>query len=185
MSKQNASLRFALSHGNQHRALHCRLEDIRLKEAFLALTVGFPNGRAAVPFRSSFDNCARAENPIPPKGQELRDFLRGLMLAAAATGNADIIARTKLQITRYLGELQAQAFAVAPTRDTPSLMTATVDAAKETSEALAAIAEAGTTRCPTAIERATRETDEAIVSLRMFKESSLATLNARRPAQAS
>jgi hypothetical protein len=186
---QNHPLRVALASSHRRNSLmdrledvrleDVRLEDVRLKDAFLALTSGLPRGRASFAGRSTFDNAARAEFPIAPRGRDLRDFLRELMLAAVETGSQQVVRETRVLISRFLGEIQAQVYAVAPTTDTPSLSSATVTAAKETAEALAAIAEAGTTRCLSAIETAHKEADEAIVSLSAFKESSLATLNGR------
>jgi hypothetical protein len=178
--QQNTSLRFVLADQHRRRSLVNRLEDIRIRDAFLNLTQGFERGRAAVPFRSAFDNAARNECPTEPKGLDLRDFLRALMTAAANTESQATVDATKLYVSRFLGEIQAQAFAVAPMSATPSLADATVCAARETSEALAAIAEAGTTRNPTAIERAVKESDEAVAHISAFRMSAMATL-LRRP----
>lgn len=170
--QQNSSLRFALHESYQRpvlrERLHNRLADIRFKEAFLALTNASPRGRADFP--------ARADNAIPPKGQDLRDFLQGVMRAAVNTGDATVIAGTQQNVTRFIAELHAQVMSIAPSSETPSLVQATVSATKETAEALAAMAEAGTTRCQTAVERAVREGQEAIAHIQKFNESALATM---------
>lgn len=145
-----------------------RLQDRRLAAAFL----GMPRHLARRPEpRHVFDNVARDESPLPPKGKDARDVARCVMRAAIDTGDARVIHDTHLEIARFFDELKGQALIDCPASELPTLNHAMVAAARRASHLLGDIAEAGTLRSETAIEQALRDADETIVSIEVFREA--------------
>lgn len=148
-------------------AIDPRLLDRRLTTAFLRIPRHLPCRPEP---RHVFDNVARKDNPLPPKGADLLALYRGVMEAAIATKDLGIIERTQFEIIAYHDELLAQALADSPLMTNVAFEDIACHAMKETAEALAAIGQAGTRRGPAAIEEAVRESGEAIESLQTFRE---------------
>lgn len=172
MRQQPDDLRIAVQKGHYAPSLLEKLANRRLRTAFLRITRSLPAGRASVlGWKSAFDNAARDECPINPKGQELRDCLRSVMTAAVRTNDQLTIDAARADVEAYLSLIAEQVFSVIPGFDASAFASATVDATRETSEFVAAAAEAGTTRNASAIERARREGLEARHAIEAFDDA--------------
>lgn len=147
--------------------MDARMQRRVLTTAFLAI----PRHLSSRPEpRHVFDNVG-CNGRVAPRGADLIETCQVAMRAAIATGDAATIELTQVEIIAYYDVCLSQALCESPLIDGVAMPEAAVAAAKETAEALAAIADAGTTRTPAAIERATKESGEAIVSLELFRQS--------------
>jgi hypothetical protein len=162
------SPRFAVS--RHHNGEAKRFADRRLRDAFLALTRHLPNGRSSVPtHRSHFDNVARPDGQcIAHRGQGLRDLLQDVMRAAVETGDQLTIDETRTEIESFLTIMLDQVLSVIPRSSAAAFAAATVEATRDVAEFEAAAAEAGTTRDPSAMQRAARVGLKAEHSIEAF-----------------
>ncbi len=179
MSQQENPSRVALIAGSKQASLVGKLEDRKYRNAFLLLTRYLPRQRASVPaYESHFHNVSRpAGECVTPKGQDLRDLLRAVMQAAVDTNDRATIEATQFEIESFLTVLVDQVFAVIPGFDASAFANCTVDATREVAEFEAAAAEAGTTRNPSAIERAAREGIEATAAIEKFEAAATRQLH--------
>lgn len=152
----------------QHR-MDERRQDVTLSAKWLAI----PRHLKARPEPSSpFDNVARRDNPIQPKGADLRDYLRDVVMAAAiATGDDAKMLGTQAEISAYLDEIATQVFSRLPAHLRAPLEAAAVVAVREAAEATEAIAHAEIVRCPQLREVAVREAAQAIPALQLYVTS--------------
>ncbi len=162
------TLRQQLTDGHARHALIAKMETRELRTLFLKLTRHLPHGRSGLSCEWAFRNAARSTDPIDPRGMDLRDLLREVMQTAVDTADESVIDGTQIDITRYLDSIKAHVFAVIPDNEPKPLAESTVHATKETAEALAAMAEAGTTRQASAIENAMEQAQEAVVAIHKF-----------------
>lgn len=147
-----------------------RFQQRRIVGAFLEMVGALPGGRPEP--RSWWNNAARTDNPVPPKGYDAVLAGQITLQAAIASGDAHVIEETARRVEHYFDELKAAALAPYLERTGGSVEMPIMATSRETADVLAALPEIGLRRgCRATLERVLREGREAVTQLLQFNRS--------------